>query len=80
MIFSMIFDKVQAQFGIWNRIRIYNLKLRIRILQKVSDPYGIGSGSTTLIQRHWLHRGGLTNITIRCRLESFMDTCLWRKL
>jgi hypothetical protein len=45
----MIFDKVHILF--WIRIRIHNLKLRIRILQKVSDPYesGFGSGSTTLI-------------------------------
>jgi hypothetical protein len=42
----MIFDKVHLLFR--TRIRILNLKLRIRILQKVSDPYG--SGSTTLIQ------------------------------
>jgi hypothetical protein len=44
----MIFDKVNPLF--WIRIRIQNLKLRI--LQKVSDPYGFGSGfgsgSTTL--------------------------------
>jgi hypothetical protein len=42
----MIFGKVYLLFRI--RIRIHNLKLpiRIRILQKVSDPYG--SGSTTL--------------------------------
>jgi hypothetical protein len=44
----MIFDKVHLLF--WIRIRIHNLKLRIRILirnlQKVSDPYG--SGATTL--------------------------------
>jgi hypothetical protein len=42
----MIFDKVHLLFRI--RIWIHNLKLRIRILilQKVSDPYG--SGSTTL--------------------------------
>jgi hypothetical protein len=39
----MIFSKI-VQF--WIRIRIHNLELRIRILQKVSDPYG--SGSTTL--------------------------------
>jgi hypothetical protein len=32
----MIFDKVPLLFRI--RIRIHNLKLRIRILQKVSDP------------------------------------------
>jgi hypothetical protein len=38
----MIFDKVHLLF----RIPFHNLKLRIRILQKVSDPYG--SGSTTL--------------------------------
>jgi hypothetical protein len=42
----MIFDIVHLLFRI--RIRIHNLKLRIRILQKVSDPYGSGSGSTTL--------------------------------
>jgi hypothetical protein len=41
----MIFSKIQVQF----RIRIHNLELRIRILQKVSDPYG--SGSTTLVIR-----------------------------
>jgi hypothetical protein len=39
----MIFDQVHLLF----RIRIHNLKLRIRILQKVSNPYG--SGSTTLV-------------------------------
>jgi hypothetical protein len=38
----MIIDMVHLLF----RIRIHNLKLRIRILQKVSDPYG--SGPTTL--------------------------------
>jgi hypothetical protein len=39
----MIFDKMH--FLIRIRIRIHNLKLRtrIRILQKVSDPYGSGS-------------------------------------
>jgi hypothetical protein len=44
----MIFDKVHLLFRIQIRIRIHNLKLqiRIRIMQKVSDPYG--SGSTTL--------------------------------
>jgi hypothetical protein len=41
----MILDEVHLLF----RIRIHNLKLRIRILQKVSDPYG--SGSTTLFYR-----------------------------
>jgi hypothetical protein len=46
----MILDKVHLLF----RIRIHSLKIRIRIwiriLQKVSDPYGSesGSGSTTL--------------------------------
>jgi hypothetical protein len=35
----MIFDKLHLLF----RIRIHNLKLRIRIRQKVSDPYGSGS-------------------------------------
>jgi hypothetical protein len=47
--FKMIFDKVHLLIRI--RIRIHNLKLRIRILQKVSDPYGSGfaSGSTTLV-------------------------------
>jgi hypothetical protein len=32
----MIFDIVHRLF--WIRILIHNLKLRIRILQKVSDP------------------------------------------
>jgi hypothetical protein len=41
----MIFSKIKVQFRI--RIRIHNLELQIRILQKVSDPYG--SGSTTLV-------------------------------
>jgi hypothetical protein len=36
--FLMIFSTIQVQF----RIRIHNLELRIRILQKVSDPYGSG--------------------------------------
>jgi hypothetical protein len=40
----MIFNYIQVQF----RIRILNLELRIRILQKVSDPSGSESGSTTL--------------------------------
>jgi hypothetical protein len=42
----MIFDKVYLLFRIRILIRIHNLKLRIRIriLQKVSDPYGSGSG------------------------------------
>jgi hypothetical protein len=40
----MIFSKIQVQF--WIGIRMHNLELRIRILQKVSNPYG--SGSTTL--------------------------------
>jgi hypothetical protein len=44
-LFFMIFGKVQVQFRI--QIRIHNLELRIRILKKVSDPYG--SGSTTLV-------------------------------
>jgi hypothetical protein len=44
-IFLMIFIKFQVQF--W--IRIHNLKLQIRIRQKVSDPYRSGSGSTTLV-------------------------------
>jgi hypothetical protein len=45
----MIFSKIQVQFRIRIRIRIriHKLKLQIRILQKVSDPYG--SGSTTLV-------------------------------
>jgi hypothetical protein len=49
----MISDKVHLLFR--SRIRIHNLKLwiriRIRILQKVSDLYGsgFGSGSTTLV-------------------------------
>jgi hypothetical protein len=47
----MIFDKLHFLF--WIRIRFHNLKLRIRIriLQTVSDPYGSGSGfgSTTLV-------------------------------
>jgi hypothetical protein len=45
----MIFSKIQVQFRIRIRMRIHNLELRIgiRILQKVSDPSG--SGSTTLI-------------------------------
>jgi hypothetical protein len=47
----MIFEKVHLQFRIRIWIRIHNLKLRIRILQKVLDPYGFGSGSTTLIRR-----------------------------
>jgi hypothetical protein len=34
----VIFDKDQVQFRI--RLRIHNLELRIRILQKVSDPFG----------------------------------------
>jgi hypothetical protein len=38
---------ILIQFRIQIRIRIHNLELRIRILQKVSDPYG--SGSTTLL-------------------------------
>jgi hypothetical protein len=42
----MIFIKIEVQFRI--RIRIHNLELRIRILQKVSDP--CGSGSTLLGQ------------------------------
>jgi hypothetical protein len=44
VIFVMIFSKIRGQFRI--RIRIHNLELRIRILRKVSDPYG--SGSTTM--------------------------------
>jgi hypothetical protein len=46
LIFLMIFSKIYVQF--WIRIGIHNLELRIRILQKVSDPYGSGSGSTTV--------------------------------
>jgi hypothetical protein len=50
-IFWMIFRKIWFQFLI--RIRINNLKLgiQIRILQKVLDPCGSGSGSgsTTLV-------------------------------
>jgi hypothetical protein len=42
----MIFGKVHLLF----RIQIHNLKLRIRILQKVSGTYE--SGSTTLLVGH----------------------------
>jgi hypothetical protein len=36
----MIFSRIQVQFRIRIQIRIHNLELRIRLLQKVSDPYG----------------------------------------
>ncbi len=40
-------DFLTEKFGI-GRIRIRNDLFRIRILQKVPDPTGSGSGSTTL--------------------------------
>jgi hypothetical protein len=49
LIFLMIFSKIQVQFRIRIRIRIQTHELRIRILQKVSDPCGSRSGSTTLV-------------------------------
>jgi hypothetical protein len=47
LIFWIIFDKVQAQFGFRIRSQIHNLKLHIRILQKVADP------DPDLDPQHW---------------------------
>jgi hypothetical protein len=45
--FLMVFMHFSIQFWTLTRIRIRNLEFRIRIRQKVPDPYG--SGSTTLL-------------------------------
>jgi hypothetical protein len=47
MIFKWFFYMVHLLFRIWIRIHNLKLRIRIRILQKVSDPHG--SGSTTLL-------------------------------
>jgi hypothetical protein len=46
--FWMVCMHFSIQFWTLTRIRIRNLEFRIRIRQKVADPCGSGSGSTTL--------------------------------
>jgi hypothetical protein len=46
--FLMVFMHFSIQFWTLTRIRIRNLEFRIRIRQKVPDPFG--SGSTTLLK------------------------------
>jgi hypothetical protein len=46
---SDYFSKVRVRF--WIRIRLCNLELRIRILQKGSDPCGYRPGSATWAPR-----------------------------
>jgi hypothetical protein len=46
----MIFEKVLLLF--WIRIHNLKLRIRIRILQKVSDPYGSGSTTLVLVSNH----------------------------
>jgi hypothetical protein len=56
----MIFGKVQVQF----RSRIHNLEFRS--LQKVSDPCGSGSGSTTLVETPYFFERGNALLMNEC--------------